>query len=328
MQKLLRLLTNGFPLWVTIGGLLALYEPQWFTWFLPCIIPGLAVIMLGMGMTLEVSDFKEALRMPRAVAIGVISQFMIMPLTGWTIATLMQLPTPFAVGLILVSCCPGGTASNVVSYLARAHVALSVLMTSLSTLLAVILTPLLTQFYAGHLVEVDALGLFLNMIKIVLLPVLAGVALHHWGGRAVQAVLPVCPLIAVVAIVLICSAIIGAQSEAIRASGGKLLAAVGLLHAFAFILGYFVAKLLKLPKQARRTISIEVGMQNSGLGTALAKANFADPLTTVPCAISAVFHSIIGSLVAGVWRLQSGDVFTNESSSPGVDRLDDPNPGH
>lgn len=259
--------------------------------------------MLGMGITLSLEDFKEALQLPKAALAGVIAQFVIMPLLGWSIAHLLELPTPFAVGLILTACCPGGTASNVVTFIAKANVALSVVMTSISTLAAVALTPLLTKALAGHYVEVDALKMFMNIIKIVVLPVGIGIALHHFFPNKLRIVTAAAPLVAVIVITLICAAIIGANAEAVRHSGGQLLIGVFLLHSCAFALGYGFARWLGFPTRIRRTISIEVGMQNSGLASGLAKLNFTDPLTTVPCAISATFHSMIGSFLAGYWRL-------------------------
>jgi BASS family bile acid:Na+ symporter len=281
-------------------------HPPWVTWFHgPFIVWGLAVIMLGMGITLSVEDFRRVLRMPRAVAAGFGAQYLIMPFLGWAIAHLLRLPTPLAVGLILVSCCPGGTASNVVTYIARANVALSVLMTMCSTMGAIVMTPLLTKWLAGTLVPVDAWGLFLSTVQVVLLPVLLGVGLHHAVPRLVQAILPVAPLISVVTIALICASIIGQSAEALMASAVHLLAAVALLHAGGFGLGYFFAWLLGFEELTRRTISIEVGMQNSGLGAVLARQHFADPLTALPCAISATMHSVIGSLLAGWWRMRA-----------------------
>jgi len=269
--------------------------------------------MLGMGVTLSLEDFKAAVKLPKAALAGVIAQFFIMPLLGWGIAQMLSLPTPFAVGLILTACCPGGTASNVVTFIAKANVALSVVMTSVSTLAAVALTPVLTKVLAGHYVEVDAMKMFLNMIKIVLLPVGAGIALHHFFPNKIQRISAVAPLVAVIAITLICAAIIGANADAVLHSGGKLLFGVFLLHCCAFALGYGFAKLLGFPTQIRRTISIEVGMQNSGLASGLARLNFpTEPLTLVPCAISATFHSIIGSFLAGYWRLK--DFRENQSS--------------
>lgn len=306
MVRVLNTLTNLFPLWVLVGGVGALIQPAWFTWFQKqAIVWGLAVIMLGMGVTLSVEDFKRVLAMPRAVATGVVAQFLVMPLLGWSIARLLDMETAFAVGLILVSCCPGGTASNVVSYLARANVALSVLMTMCSTFAAVVLTPILTKWLAGAYVPVDAWALFLDTVKVVLAPVLLGLALHHGTPRLVRLVLPVAPLVSVVVIALICASIIGQQVESIRRSGLKLLTAVFLLHLGGFTLGHLMARLFGYGEWIRRTVSIEVGMQNSGLGVVLAQRNFPTlPATATPCAISATFHSVIGSFLAGLWRLR------------------------
>jgi BASS family bile acid:Na+ symporter len=298
--------TNLFPIWVLLGGGLALVRPEWFTWFQgPWIVWGLAVIMLGMGVTLSVDDFRGALRMPGLVALGFVAQFAIMPLLAWSVARALALPTPLAVGLILVGCCPGGTASNVVTYLARANVPLSILMTTCSTLAAVVMTPLLTAFYAGAYVEIDARGLVQSTAQVVLLPVLLGIALHHGVPRLVDAVLPAAPLVSVVAITLICASIIGQSAADVLAASGRLLAAVGALHAGGFALGYLAPRLLGQRASVNRTVAIEVGMQNSGLGVVLARQHFADPLTALPCALSAVCHSVLGSMLAGWWRLRA-----------------------
>ena len=306
MNRLPAIATNLFPVWVLVGGALALGHPAWCTWFSGGLITwGLAVIMLGMGITLSVDDFKTVLKMPRAVGIGFVAHYAIMPFLGWSIAHLLRLETPFAVGLILVACCPCGTASNVVNYLARSNVALSVLMTMCSTLGAVVMTPLLTEWLAGQYVPVDALGLFLSTVKIVLAPVLIGVGLNRFTPRLVKFVLPVSPLISVLTITLICASIVGSSAGDFKRSGGELILAVFLLHTGGFFLGYVCSRLLRCDELTSRTISVEVGMQNSGLAAALAREHFAAmPLTALPCAISATFHSVIGSLLAGIWRLR------------------------
>lgn len=294
--------TALFPLWVLVAGALALAHPPLFAWVAgPWIVWGLALIMLGMGITLSLDDFRAVARMPRAVFAGVAAQYLIMPLCGWAAATAFALPPPLAAGVILVGCCPGGTASNVVTYLARANVALSVLMTMVSTFLAVVMTPLLTGWLAGTLVPVDAAGLFRSTLQVVLLPVSLGLALHHLAPRTVAFVLPVAPLVSVVAIVLICAGIVAQEAAVLRASGVSLLGAVFALHASGFALGYLAGRLLGFGEAVRRTIAIEVGMQNSGLGAVLARRHFADPATALPAAISATFHSVIGSALAAWW---------------------------
>src|SRR6266850_3439013 len=239
MGLLLNLLTNLFPIWVLLGSVLALIQPGWFTWFRgPAIVWGLAVIMLGMGITLRVDDFRRVLKMPRTIAAGFVAQYLIMPFLGWAVARWLRLDAPFAVGLILVACCPGGTASNVVNYIARADVALSVLMTMCSTFGAVLLTPLLTKLLAGAYVPVSAWQLFRVTAQIVLLPVLFGLALHHLFPGVVKAVLPVAPPVSVVTIALICASIIGQNADNIKKYGGILFLAVFLLHSCGFLLGY------------------------------------------------------------------------------------------
>ena len=305
MTRLLTLFTNLFPVWILLAGVFALWMPPSFLWFKTSYISwALAVIMLGMGVTLSVADFKAVVKMPRAVAVGFFAQFLIMPGLAWTVAKGLRLPPDFAVGLILVGCCPGGTASNVVTYLARANVALSVLMTMCSTFAAVLMTPLLTKWLAGAYVEVSALRLFLDTVTVVLAPLILGLALNTFFPKVVKRVLPVAPLISVLAIVLVVASILADKAASVRESGGTLLLAVFLLHAGGFGLGWLFAWIFGYGESIRRTIAIEVGMQNSGLGAALAKNNFASlPLAPTPCAISAVFHSVIGSVLAGIWRL-------------------------
>jgi BASS family bile acid:Na+ symporter len=304
MHRLLAWATNLFPVWVLLGGVLALFRPGWFDWCNGVFITwGLAVIMLGMGLTLTVEDFRAVLKMPWAVGAGFLAQYLIMPFLGWSIAHLLRLEPSLAVGLILVACCPGGTASNVVTYIARAHVALSVLMTMASTFGAIVMTPLLTKWLAGTYVPVPAWGLFVTTLQVVLAPLVIGVALNRYCSRLVKTILPVAPLVSVLAITLICAGIIGSSAEHLKKSGGTLLVAVLLLHAGGFGLGYVFAWVLGFAEINRRTISIEVGMQNSGLGATLARQHFTSlPLAPLPCAISATFHSVIGSLLAGLWR--------------------------
>lgn len=310
-------LTNLFPLWVLLGGLLALVHPPLFTWFSGSLIVwGLAAIMLGMGITLGFEDFRRVLRTPGRVALGFVAQYSIMPLAGYAVARALDLPPAFAAGVILVGCCPGGTASNVVTYIAGADVALSVLMTMCSTIGAIVATPLLTSWLAGTFVPVDGWGLFLSTVQVVLLPVLLGAALNHFFPRLVEAVLPVAPLASVAVIVLICASIIGQSRDAILESGASLLLAVLLVHGLGFALGYAMAHLVARDRTVSRTVSIEVGMQNSGLAVVLARRHFADPLTAAPGAISSVVHSMLGSLLAAWWRRSAGPA-SKRAGTPG-----------
>lgn len=302
-------LVNLFWLWTLLGTAWAWFVPEHFTWFLGTIpgtelkwIPvGLGVIMLGMGMTLTFADFREVLVMPKWIALGVTAQFLIMPAVGWAIATAFSLPDQFKLGIILVSCCPGGTASNVVTFLARGNLALSVMMTMASTLLSVVLTPLLTKTYASAILEVDALSMVVSMVLIVLVPVVAGLVLNSVAGKRLEIIKRVSPLVSVLVIVLIVAAVVGATKSSIMAHWPTLLPAVFLVHAFGFGLGFLWGRIFKLREKECRTFSIEVGMQNSGLGSHLAKTHFT-ALAAAPCAISAFYHCMIGSFLASLWR--------------------------
>ena len=304
MDNLLTRFANAFPLWVFACSALALWHPPLFTWFSgPWITWGLGVIMLGMGITLTAEDFTRVLQFPSWVAAGVVLQYTVMPLSGWAIANLLALPDAFAVGLILVACCPGGTASNVVSYLARANLALSVTLTTLSTILAVAMTPWLTAQLAGARMPVDAWGLFTSTVQVVLLPVTVGVLLNRFSPQLTAQVVRVSPSVAVIVIALIVASVLGAGREKVLDAGPRLLAGVVLLHACGFGFGYVLSKLWNRSETVARTVSIEVGMQNSGLGAHLARTHFpAGSGVDIPSAISALTHCMIGSLLAAIWR--------------------------
>ena len=224
---MLPLLTSAFPLWVLAAGAAALVRPAWFTWFSgPLITVGLGVIMLSMGMTLGFDDFRRVGRERARVLPGVVLQYTVMPALGWGLGHLFALPPPSAAGLVLVSCCPGGTASNVIAYLARADVALSVTLTALSTMLAVVATPVLTALLAGSRVEVPVGGLLLGTVQVVVVPVAAGALLKWRFPRAVARVLPAAPLVAVAAISLIVASVVGGGRERIVEAGPRLALAV------------------------------------------------------------------------------------------------------
>lgn len=301
-------IVNLFWLWTILGVVWAWIFPSHFTWFLGkiphteigFISAGLGIIMLGMGITLSFEDFRDCFKMPRWIGLGVAGQFVIMPFLGWAIATVSGLPNEFKLGIILVSCCPGGTASNVVTFLAKGNVALSVIMTACSTLLAVWLTPLLTKAYASALLEIDASAMMFSMLGIVLLPIIGGLLLNRYLGYALRPVKEFSPVISVFVIVLIVAATVGATKPSIITYWKTLIPAVFAVHALGFGLGYFWAKFFRMPEKESRTVSIEVGMQNSGLGSSLAKTHFT-MLAAAPCAISAFFHCIIGSLLASYW---------------------------
>jgi BASS family bile acid:Na+ symporter len=315
VERLFIALTNLFPVWVLAGAGLALWKPETATWFQPHWIPYfLCLIMLSMGLTLSFKDFSRVLKMPKFVLLGVALQYTIMPGLGYALALTFNLPIDFVIGVVLVACCPGGTASNVVCFIARTHVALSVSLTTCSTLLAVLLTPFLTTWWVesisleltGLRVDVDTLGLLLKTLQVVILPVLIGIFLNHYCHHAVKKVEAYSPFIAVLSIVFIVDFILAAKKSAIMEIGPSLIVAVLLLHLMGFILGYLLSRLSKFTELDSQTVSIEVGMQNSGLATELARSNFPDySLATVPGAISALTHCILGSIFAGLCRLRN-----------------------
>ena len=255
--------------------------------------------MFGMGLTLKPEDFKVVFSRPKDVVIGCIAQFTLMPFLAWALTQVFHLPTELAIGVILVGTCPGGTSSNVMTYLSKGDVALSVGMTAVSTVLAPFLTPLLTLLYAGQRVDVNPMNMFLSIVKVVLVPIALGFVVNHFFHAFTQNAVRVLPLVSTTAIVLIICAVVSANSAKIMTSGLLILAVVILHNLLGYLTGFGVGKLLKLDSTKCRAISIEVGMQNSGLATSLAAAHFAQyPLATIPGAVFSVWHNISGAILA------------------------------
>ena len=291
-----------FALWVIVFAALALWQPKFFVWLKAYIPWILGIIMLGMGMTMTVDDFKGVLQSPKAVLIGVVAQFVVMPGLAYVLCKLFNLPPEIAVGVILVGCCPGGTASNVITYMAKGNVALSVACTSVSTLLAPVLTPAIFYLLASQWLKIDAASMFISILQVVLLPIVVGLILRTWLKRQVESYIQVMPLVSVIAIVAIVAAIIGGSKAAILQSGLLILAVVILHNGLGYLLGFTAARFFKLPYADSKAIAIEVGMQNSGLGVALAAVHFAaSPITAVPSAIFSLWHNISGPALATYW---------------------------
>lgn len=305
MSALLRFtqfIQKTFALWVIVFAALALWQPEFFVWLKAYIPWILGIIMLGMGMTMTVDDFKGVLQSPKAVLIGVVAQFVVMPGLAYVLCKLFNLPPEIAVGVILVGCCPGGTASNVITYMAKGNVALSVACTSVSTLLAPVLTPAIFYLLASQWLKIDAASMFISILQVVLLPIVVGLILRTWLKRQVESYIQVMPLVSVIAIVAIVAAIIGGSKAAILQSGLLILAVVILHNGFGYLLGFTAARFFKLPYADSKAIAIEVGMQNSGLGVALAAVHFAaSPITAVPSAIFSLWHNISGPALATYW---------------------------
>lgn len=286
-----------FAIWVILFAVLGFVLPDTFRQLTPWIVTLLGVIMFGMGLTISARDFQEVARRPLDVGLGVAAQFLIMPLLAVALTRIIPMPPEVAAGVILVGCCPGGTSSNVMTYLARGDVALSVACTSVATLLAPIVTPFLVLTFASEYLPVDAWAMFLSIVKVVLVPLALGFAAQRLVPGFVRAAVPVLPLVSVGGIVLIVAAVVGASKGAIVQSGLLIFAVVVLHNGLGYLIGYGAARACGLSLAKRKAIAIEVGMQNSGLGAALATAYFS-PLAAVPSAIFSVWHNISGALTA------------------------------
>lgn len=300
--RLNHFIQKTFAIWVLLFAVIALFTPETFVWIKPYITWMLGIIMFGMGMTMTVHDFKGVLQSPKAVLIGVVAQFVVMPGVAYLLCKLFQLPAEIAIGVILVGCCPGGTASNVITYMAKGNTALSVACTSVSTILAPILTPAVFYLLASQWIEIDAMSMLSSILQVVLFPIILGLIVRTLLKEKVEHYISVMPLISVVAIVLIVAAIIAGSKTQILESGLLILGVVILHNGLGYLLGFWAASVFKLPYADAKAISIEVGMQNSGLGVALAAVHFAaSPLTAVPSAIFSLWHNISGPALATYW---------------------------
>jgi BASS family bile acid:Na+ symporter len=288
---------------VLAAAVLALIFPSMLQQIRPTVINYLlGVVMFGMGLTLNLHDFKIVFSRPKDVMIGCLAQFTIMPLLAWGLVRAFQLDEALALGVVLVGCCPGGTASNVITYLAKGDLALSVGMTGVSTLLAPFMTPFLTWALAGKSVNVDVVGMLLSILWVVILPIVVGLVVKWIWPKFTEQATDYLPAFSSVAIAFIVSIVIAANANKLMA-GGLMIVMVVILHNLCGLsLGYLIGQLLGLSDPKRRAISIEVGMQNSGLASSLATIHFAAyPLATIPGAIFSVWHNISGALVARIY---------------------------
>lgn len=276
------------------------WKPWIFNGLGPLIVPLLGVVMLAMGTTLARADFRRIAERPFVIAVGVALQFLLMPFFAWAIARAFRLPPELAAGLILVGACPGGTASNVVCYLAKGDVALSVTLTACTTLLAVVLTPALTYAYAGSIVPVPVIPMLLSILTVIVLPVAAGVIGNALWPSQTAKLKPALPAVSVAAIVVIIAIVVALNRDQIASAAPIVAVAVALHNVSGLAAGYGIAKLFRLSEAECRTIGIEVGMQNSGLGVALALKYFS-AAAAVPSAIFSVWHNISGAVAAAYW---------------------------
>ena len=307
MKKVCKLISDYMGVLVLLSAIAALTFPETISRVKPTVInPLLGVIMFGMGLTLRAEDFRIVFSRPKDVIIGCLAQFTVMPLLAWLLARIFSLDEALTVGVMLVGCCPGGTASNVITYLAKGDLALSVGMTGVSTVLAPIATPLLVWLLAGQTVDVNVVGMLLSILWVVILPIVAGLVVKRlWPRQTAKATafLPALSTLAICAIVLI---VISANAGKLM-SGGLVIVLVVMLHNMCGLgIGYGIGRLLGLSTAKRRAICIEVGMQNSGLASSLATLHFAAyPMATIPGAVFSVWHNISGAIVARLFARSS-----------------------
>ncbi|MFI3838703.1 bile acid:sodium symporter family protein [Staphylococcus hominis] len=300
LSKVSEFATKTFLLWMFIAAIIGFIFPTQLATIGQLVPWLLGIVMLGMGMTIKPSDFKLVFKEPRSVIIGVILQFTIMPILAYTIAKIFHLPAELAIGVILVGCCPGGTSSNVMSYLANANVALSVAITSVSTLLAPFVTPALIYLFAHEWLHVSFLSMLWSVIQVVLLPIIIGFILQLASKKVTREATKILPIISVVAISLILAAVVGGSKSQILKTGLLIFIVVILHNAVGYLLGYVLAHVFKLDRRDKKAVSIEVGMQNSGLAVSLATVHF-NPLAAVPGAVFSFVHNISGPILAKYW---------------------------
>ena len=269
----------------------------------PAIVPLLGVVMFGMGMTLYFEDFKRVFLQPHIILLGFLLQYLLMPSIAWLLSRVLQLPLPLMAGLVLVGSCPGGTASNVICYLARGDVALSITLTSVNTILAVLMTPLLTWLYIGQKVPVPVFAMMLTILKIIIIPVLLGLLVNQWLGKSLDKIKRSFPLVSILVIILIIGIIMASNHTDLPKLALPVIIAVILHNGFGLASGFLIPRVLGFDERICRTLSIEVGMQNSGLGVALADRYFST-MAALPGAIFSVWHNVSGAVLAGIWSRQ------------------------
>lgn len=296
-------LTKYIGVIIIIFSVIAFFWRDGFSWATNYTSVFLGIAMFGMGLTITANDFRVVFSRPKEVILGCVAQYTVMPFVAWFLAVVFKLPADLALGVILVGCCPGGTASNVITYIAGGDVALSVGMTIISTLIAPVMTPALVYLLAGAWVEVSFMAMVISVVKVILVPVLLGILIKTLFGKYIDKVSGVLPLISVVSIVMIIAGIVAVNADKILTCGLQVLGVVAVHNVLGMALGLGAAKVFKVEYPKATAISIEVGMQNSGLAVSLAAANFAaNPLATLPGAIFSVWHNISGSIFASIRR--------------------------
>ena len=292
-----------FPVWALISAAIAFFNPPSLNWMTNTQFEqGVGLLMLSMGLSLSMEDFKKCASNPIPILLGFVCQYSVLPLLAFFISKVGNLSPAFATGLIVLGACPGGQASNVATFVARGDVALSVLMTTASTVAAAVMTPLLAGLLAGQFIPVDAWGLAESTARLVLLPTILGVGINELFPKAVAKIRPVMPLLALFLTVVLCAVPVAQVADVLRSSGMAAVGPVVLLHGFGYFLGYLLPRLLKFNERTARTVSIETGMQSAALAFTLSVRHFSDIMVAVPASVSIVVMVWMGAALAAVWR--------------------------
>jgi len=300
VEKIAKFITKLFPVWVLVFAAIAFLSPEPFKPYGKYVIYLLGMIMLGMGLTMSLDDFKLVFTRPKDVLYGVVLRCLIMPLVAFCVAKLLGLPPSLAAGLILVGACPSGTASNVMTFIAKGDTALSVTVSSINTILAPVLTPYIFLFFAGALIPIDAGALLFDILKIVLFPVTLGILIRMFASDFVDRITKIIPLVSVLSIIAIISIVVALSAAKLATVAGIAFAAVALHNALGLSIGYGASRAAGINHKKSKAICFEIGMENSGLAVALALAHL-DPIAAIPGAIFSVWHNFTGSMLAGYW---------------------------
>ena len=293
-------ITRFFPLWAILLSAVAYVLPELFIPLKGSLFFLLGLVMFGMGISLKARDFLAVIKSPKPIILGLLLQFLCMPFFAWALSSWLQLPLMLATGMLLVGASPGGTASNVICYLAKGNVALSITVTAMSTLVAVVATPFLSFLYLSQQVDVPGMKMLIDIFKIIILPVTAGITCNQLFGRFLKTARHIFPAVSVLSIVLIIAIIVALNQSRLGDIGLLLVTAVALHNALGLLVGYWVPRMLGMDKKTSKTLAIEVGMQNSGLAVALAVKYFS-PIAALPGALFSLWHNLSGALLASAW---------------------------
>lgn len=303
LEQIAEIGTMMFPIWALISATTAFFFPSTLSWMTTSQFEqGVGLLMLSMGLSLSLDDFKKCAQQPIPILLGFFCQYSILPILAYTISHLMSLPPSLATGMIILGSCPGGQASNVATYVAHGSVSLSVLMTTVSTIAAAVMTPLLSTLLAGQYIPVNGLALAESTAKLVLLPTVAGVILNEMIPKKIDIIRPAMPLVALFLTVVLCAVPVAQVQKVLQLNGSAVIGPVVLLHSMGYLLGYLLPKSLKFSETISRTVSIETGMQSAAMAYALSTKHFADIMVAVPASVSIVIMVWMGAALASIWR--------------------------